>query len=390
MTKWINILLAYSAPLILGVIIALFMANSAPSLYETLIHHRFFGLPALNLQFLANEVFMVLFFGIAAKEIVEACLPNGALNPIKKAVNPLLGTLGGVIGPIAVFFLLTHLFGYTELNRGWGIPTATDIALAWLAARLVFGARHPAVNFLLLLAIVDDAIGLGIIALFYGDPLAPVQIGALIYVGLAMGIAYIMRKWDIRYWELYVAIPGVVAWYGLHEAHLHPALALVFIVPFMPTDKKDHGLFVEKERSGSLLSPLQKFEHTLKKGVEIGLFFFAFANAGVALESVSGITWIILTALVLGKAIGVTLFSGLGILCGIPLPEGMSWKHLPVVGLIAGMGLTVALFVSSAAYTGELAYAQGPAKMGALLSVVGLALAWGVSKGFKLKKRAEL
>src|SRR5699024_1541828 len=115
-------------------------------------------------HWLVNDIFMVFFFGIAAVEIVEAMLPGGALNPPSKAVNPLFGTLGGVLGPVAVYFALSYMIGgdQTEaINKGWGIPTATDIALAWLVARVVFGESHPAVNFLLLLAVADDAIGLG-------------------------------------------------------------------------------------------------------------------------------------------------------------------------------------------------------------------------------------
>src|SRR5690606_15591442 len=97
--------------------------------------------------------------GVAAKEITEAVLPGGALNPPRKAINPLLGTLGGVAGPILVYFAFVHFMGRSDLAGGWGIPTATDIALAWLVARLAFGPQHPAVSFLLLLAVADDAIG---------------------------------------------------------------------------------------------------------------------------------------------------------------------------------------------------------------------------------------
>ena len=143
------------------------------------------------MHFLVNDIFMVLFFGIAAKEIVESCLKGGALNPIKNAINPLFATLGGVIGPVAVFFFLTGVMNLTHLNQGWGIPTATDIALAWLAAKVIFGASHPAINFLLLLAIVDDAIGLGIIAIFYGDPSHPANPVQLLFVLIAMAIAFL-------------------------------------------------------------------------------------------------------------------------------------------------------------------------------------------------------
>ena len=205
---FVNFLQEFSIPLIVGVFAALFAANLAPDTY----HHWFgpihagddgaggdhsipfnFGFAILGhtvgLHFLVNDIFMVFFFGIAAKEIAEACLPGGSLNPIKSAISPLLATLGGVLGPVGAFFgllILWHqmdpgafpdvpLWGDGSLSRGWGIPTATDIALAWLVARTVFGKGHPAVNFLLLLAVADDAIGLGIIAVFYGDPANPAK-----------------------------------------------------------------------------------------------------------------------------------------------------------------------------------------------------------------------
>ena len=168
-------------------IAGLVFANTDIHAYEEMVDYHIFGDntkifgKAVTVHFLVNEIFMVFFFGIATKEITQSVLPGGALNPIPKAINPLMGTLGGVFGPAGLFFLLAWVFygGGDDLStvaNGWGIPTATDIALAWLVARVVFGASHPAVSFLLLLAVADDAIGLGIIAVFYTDsehPVAP-------------------------------------------------------------------------------------------------------------------------------------------------------------------------------------------------------------------------
>ncbi|MCS5666071.1 MAG: Na+/H+ antiporter NhaA, partial [Dehalococcoidia bacterium] len=189
----INILQQYSIPLIIGVIAGLVFANIDIHAYEVMVDYHIFGDDtkifgkAVTVHFLVNEIFMVFFFGIATKEITESALPGGSLNPIRKAINPLMGTLGGVFGPAGLFFLLAWVFygGGDDLGivaNGWGIPTATDIALAWLVARIVFGASHPAVSFLLLLAVADDAIGLGIIAVFYPDPEHPVAPSWLLLV----------------------------------------------------------------------------------------------------------------------------------------------------------------------------------------------------------------
>ena len=189
--QFVRILQEFSIPLLAGVVIALLSANLNWEWYEHTIHALPFGDVSifghqLTVHFLINDIFMVFFFGIAAKEITEACLPGGSLNPVGKAINPLFATIGGVAGPVGVFFLGLWLMfelgvydpavdEWAPLAKGWGVPTATDIALAWLVARAVFGKGHPAIDFLLLLAVADDAIGLVIIAVFYGDPAVPAQ-----------------------------------------------------------------------------------------------------------------------------------------------------------------------------------------------------------------------
>lgn len=167
----IGLLQQFSIFLILGVFAGMLAANLDPHWYEEMVDYHVFGEGAvlfghaITVHFLINSIFMVFFFGVATKEITESILPGGALNPVEKAINPILGTIGGVLGPAGMYLLLAFVFyGGTEdfktVANGWAIPTATDIALAWLVARLVFGYRHPAVNFLLLLAVADDGIGL--------------------------------------------------------------------------------------------------------------------------------------------------------------------------------------------------------------------------------------
>lgn len=381
----------FSIPLIAGVAAALLLANYDSDMYHFMVHLPIldwaFGREVnilghhLTAHFLINDIFMVLFFGVAAKEITEAMLPKGALNPIKKAINPLFGTVGGVVGPAGMYFGLTYLiFGghpdFGVVAHGWGIPTATDIALAWLVARMVFGNTHPAVNFLLLLAVADDAIGLGIIAIFYPDPAHPAAPQYLLLVAAGMGLAYAMRRKDVKAWWPYVLVGGGLSWLGLMMAHLHPALALVAIVPFMPAPKTDTGFFSDpddvtineelpKDHHGTGHSPLHNFEHDVKFTVDFGLFFFAFANAGVSLGGINAVTWIVLASLLIGKPLGIGLGCLLAEIMGYPLPTGMTRKHLYVAGVIAAIGLTVALFVAGEAFPDGNQY-QGAAKMGAV------------------------
>ena len=384
--SFLDTLQEFSIPLLAGVVAALVWANVDAHGYHAAMHWSPLGEGShLNLHFLANEIVMVFFFGLAAKEITEACLPGGALNPPRKAVNPLMGTLGGVLGPIGVFFLMTVLLDAPEVRRGWGVPTATDIALAWLVARLVFGARHPAVSFLLLLAVADDAIGLGIIAVFYPDPQNPVALPWLGLVAVAMAIAYGLKKRGVNPFWPYLVVAGVISWVGLFFAHLHPALALVPIVPFMPNRGADEGMFAETGKG--YRDTLNRFEHALKRPVDFALFAFGLANAGVPFASVGAATWSVLVALVVGKTLGVTAFSMVAHALGFSLPQGMRVRALVTAGLIAGMGLTVALFVSGVAFVDPTL--QGAAKMGALLSSVAapLALVLGKLLGVNRKEK---
>ena len=397
MKKTIQALQAFSIPLIAGVILAMIWANVGPESYSAFIHtplHKMGSLFSqvahvgaadhggwehyLTLPFLVNDIFMALFFGIAAKEITEACLPNGALNPVSKAVNPLFGTVGGVVGPICVFLGLNALVGQQDWIKGWGVPTATDIALAWLVIRFLFGARHPAVSFLLLLAVADDAIGLGIIAIGYPDPLHPTQWMNLLWCVPGMAFAWGLRRANVQNWVPYILVGGTLCWWGLYSAHLHPALALVFVVPFLPGPKRDLGLFVDEvdDSVDHHHSPLENFEHSLKLAVDCGLFFFALVNAGVSFGEINGLSWLIVTALIVGKVVGIVGFSSVAIRLGFPLPAGMSFRHLVVTSCVAGLGLTVALFVCGQAFVDPSL--QAAAKMGAVFSVAAAVIAFAM------------
>ena len=422
----------YSLPLIIGVIAGLAWANIDFHSYDELVEFDFWNFgkgPFLDdgedhdlndfyifgkhvtVHFLVNEVFMVFFFGIAAKEITESILPGGALNPIPKAINPLMGTLGGVFGPVGIFFLLAILFyggsdDFGAVANGWAIPTATDIALAWLVARVIFGNRHPAVNFLLLLAVADDAIGLVIIAVFYSTDVQPLW---LLLTAGGVATAFLFRRIGIRWWPVYILIAGGMSWVGLVKAGVEPALALVVIVPFLPAlhaaehesegpegaehmeeDATAHGGGGHGHGHGHGVGALEQFEHHLKLPVDLGLFFFAWANAGVAFGNINSVTFMVLISLIVGKTVGVSLFSFVVSKFGFPLPEGMGMRHLAVAGMIAGLGLTVALFVANKAYNTDAGLAfLDPGKMGAVFSVIVAGLAFAFARGIGIRREPD-
>jgi NhaA family Na+:H+ antiporter len=204
----VSLLREFSIPLLAGIATALVWANISYDAYHHAVHDPIGSFHSLH--FFTNDLFMVLFFGIAAVEITSNVSPGGSLNPIRKAINPLLATVGGVVGPIGIFFLLNLCFGSPDFNRGWGIPTATDIAIAWLVARLTFGKSHPCVSFLLLLAVADDAISLAIIAVFYPSPEYPVMPMWLLLVLVGIALAFLLNRLRVHnYW------PYLLLW-GAH------------------------------------------------------------------------------------------------------------------------------------------------------------------------------
>jgi len=382
MRRRINMLREFSIPLISGIVVALIWANVFPENYIHFNHGHLIG--SFSFHFLTNDIFMMLFFGIAAAEITQSCMPGGDLHPLRKAVNPLLSTLGGVVGPIIVYLCLNTIAGAPDLRQGWGVPTATDIALAWLAARIVFGERHPAISFLLLLAIADDAVGLAIIAIFYPDPSNPVLPVWLLLTAAGMAVAYFLLRFNVKSYWPYLLAGGALSWFGLYKAHLHPALSLVFIVPFLPHPHREKMHIFEGNPADKYA--MSQFEQEWKVVVDFGLFLFGLANAGVRFTSIGSATWLVLASLALGKTCGIFSMGWFGRRLGYPLPTGVRKKELILVGLIGGVGMTVALFVAGEAFTEPIV--QGAAKMGALCSVGCALLAIVLGRLLNVKRMA--
>jgi NhaA family Na+:H+ antiporter len=357
--KYWRLVIDNSLLLVIGAVAALVWANADLESYEHYAH---------AIHFAVNDIGMVFFFALAAKEVFEATLPGGALASPRKAATPVLAAVGGMMVPAAIYIGIVSFTGHPELSRGWAIPCATDIAFSYLAIVAVFNRTHPAVPFLLLLAIADDALGLIILAVFY--PSGDLSPGNLVmYLLPAMAFAELMRRRKIETYWAYLAC-GALAWTGLYLGGLHPALALVPIVPLMPHAKRDLGIFDDREPARP--DTLSQFEHAFKVPVQIVLFFFGFANAGVPLSAVAPVTWAVLIALVVGKPAGIVLFTWIGQLLGFERAPALSYRVITVLGIAAGIGFTVALFFTTAAF--EPGAVLNAAKMGALLSFVALPL----------------
>ena len=420
----------YSLLLIVGAAIALVWANTDPDSYHLIVeypiwYNNWVGVDAgywlksygkyydleeivgaekvLSFHYLVNDMLMAFFFAMAAKEVWEAViLKNGSLRG-KKAATPLFATAGGMFGPIAVYLGLAAFLGsdvFDAVANGWAIPTATDIAFSYLVGRLVFGAGHPAVRFLLLLAIADDAAGLVILAVFYpsGD-LAPAWL--LLSAAASFGV-YVLFNWAPRrmdrgdqlrrrstwvrqklsFWPYLIA--GGLSWYGFQESGLHPALGLLPVVPTLPHADRAFGIFAEAEQY--LTDLLNHVEHLLKHPVEVVLFFFGLLNAGVEFSAIAEPTWLVLAGLIIGKPFGILLFGWFAAgPMSLGLPQGMRTVDLFVIGCVAAIGFTVSLFIASVAF--DPGAVQDAAKMGALLSFFAALLSLLAGKMARVEKR---
>ena len=355
--------LDHSLLLFVGAATGLVWANVDLDSYDRLVH---------VMHFVVNDIGMAFFFALAAKEVVESTAPSGALHSPRRAGMPLLAAIGGMTGPALIFVGLAIATARRDLLPGWAIPCATDIAFSYLVARLIFGAKHPAIPFLLLLAIADDALGLAILAMFY--PTGTLRLMEFVaLLGAAVGLAFWLRSRVRQSLWPYILAPGVVSWLAFFRGGLHPALALVPIIPFLRHARRDPGLFVE----GHGRDPLTGFEHCWKEPVQVVLLFFGLVNAGVPASHTGAGTWIVLASILLGKPLGILVFTALGAALGLHRPTGVSWRDLIVVGLAAAIGFTVALFFATAAFpVGPL---LDEAKMGALLSFAAAGLAFGAA-----------
>jgi Na+:H+ antiporter, NhaA family len=352
--------------LVAGTVCALVWANLDFDSYDRVAH---------PLHFWVNDIGMAFFFALAAKEVFEATLPGGALASLRQAASPLVAAVGGMIAPAAIYLTLAAIRGPSDLIRGWAIPCATDIAFSAMVARMIFPAGHPAVPFLLLLAIADDALGLVILAVFYpsGALSLPTVAGGL---AIALLLAYGLRRRSVSSFWPYVIGPGVMSWAALYWGGFHPALALVPVIPFMPHQPRDAGLFDDHEAQFS--DTLNRFEHWWAVPVQVVLLLFGFANAGVPLTQVGSGTIYVVAALLVGKPLGIVVASHLARLGGAALPLGLRGSDLTLVGMTAAIGFTVSLFFATAAFPEGAAL--GETKMGALLSFAAAPLAIGLAR----------
>lgn len=322
-------------------------------------------------RFLVNDIAMVLFFAIVGKEVVEATAPGGVLHSWRRAVMPAMAAVGAAAASVLVYLAFVEAVDEPMLRRGWSVPIAVDVVVAYAVGRAIF-RRHAIVPFLLLLALAADALGFAALAVLHPAREANLTVGAMFAI-LAAGLVATLRLARVRSMWPYVLGGGALSWLALFVSGVHPAFALLPVLPFLPHARHDPGFFVDPPASAT--DPLNRFEIRARYPAQIAVFLFALVNAGVPLRGLEAGTWAIPVAALVGKPLGVMAATGLALLAGLHLPPRVGWRELLVAGLVVGAGFTVALFFATATLPpGQM---LRETKMGVLvgLAAVGAALA---------------
>lgn len=401
--RFLGIEAASGVLLLLAAAAALIWANSAWAASYQSFWHAPVGIRLgdfrfeRSLEWVVNDGLMVIFFFVVGLEIRRE-IHQGELAEWRRAALPAAAALGGMLAPAGLYLV----FASSPATRsGWGVPMATDIAFA-VGVLTLLGRRVPAALrvLLLALAIIDDLGAILVIAFFYSSGVAPAGLGVA-----ALGFAgvFVMQRFGVRAKLAYVA-PSLVAWAGIYASGIHPTIAGVIVGMMTPVRAwlGPHG-FVDGVQSEldsmtrgdpdklsthalgealrhvdvarrEAMSPAESLIEALHPWVAFAIMpIFALANAGVALPSGSfdAESWQVATGvfvgLVAGKPLGVILACALTLCLGIAtLPRGITPRHLLVLGVVAGIGFTMALFVAQLGFSD--ATLLGAAKLGVLVA----------------------
>ena len=333
------------------------------------------------LHFWINDGLMTIFFLVVGMEVRRE-IHEGALSRFDQAILPVLAAVGGVIVPALIYLSFNNVAGRSQ---GWAIPTATDIAFA-VGVLALLGRSIPANIrvFLLALAIIDDIIAVLIIALFYSSGL---DLNGFLVASLGVLLALGLQRLGFGSAFVYV-LPALIVWAGLLMAGIHPTLAGVVLGLITPV----------RSTRAEIAPPVIRVETALHPWVAYAIMpLFALANAGVDLRSaeLSGgaelVTLGIGLALCAGKPIGVIAATWLAVrLGGCRLAPDVTWGGVCLIGLLAGIGFTMSIFIAMLAFTDErlLDAAKFGVLLGSLISLT-LGLGWGAEYAHRQRKLGE-
>lgn len=355
----------------IGAFIALVWANTAAESYFGFSH---------ALAFAVNEIAMAFFLALIAQEVLEALMPGGALHTWRLWTLPLIAAAGGMLGAAGVYLAYVHWSYESVLAQAWPVMAAIDVAVPYFVLKTIW-RRSNALPFFLLLALTTDAFGVLVMAL--RPRTADLLGGGPLLMGLALAIATVLALAKVRSFWPYLVICGSMSWVALYLMHIHPALALVPIVPFLPREPRSLDLFADAKPDDAV----HRFEHEWNEGVQAVLFLFGLVNAGVILRGYDTGTWAILTASLVGRPLGVLAAVGVAVALGLRLPARLHWRELTVIAVAASCGFTFALLFATGAV------AMGPVltqiKLGALATVASAGLTLMVARFLRLGRFAR-
>lgn len=351
--------------LLIFAFVAIICANSSLSNFyfeflQTHVSLRF-GEFALDKPLLlwVNDGFMALFFTLVGLEVKRE-LVEGSLSSYKRAVFPAIAAIGGMIVPAVVYWFINQ--DHPEFHRGWAIPMATDIAFA-VGIVALLGSRVPVAlkAFLLALAIIDDLGAIIVIAIFYSHE---ISIPALTLSAVMVVVLIILNRFKVSSLCTYLVV-GLILWTAVLKSGVHATLAGVIIGFCVPLNGK------KGER------PAEELEHGLAPWCSFMILpLFAFSNAGVSLLEV-GINQLlsplplgIALGLIIGKTVGVFIFSYLAVLFRVAsLPKDINFKQIFAIAVLCGIGFTMSMFLASLAFDAGAAGERvtGLARLGILI-----------------------
>jgi len=368
--------------LIFCVFFALIIANSSLGTgFQQILDYQL-GFENVDLKYplsiWINDGLMAVFFLLVGLEIKRE-LVEGELSSFKNASLPIFAAIGGMVVPAVIYSIFNS---GTEYSNGWGIPMATDIAFS-LAIISMLGKKVPASLkiFLTALAIVDDLGAILVIAIFYTEQIHWIYL--LLSVGI-VAVLFILNFLKVTKLIFYI-IPGIFLWYFLHHSGIHATIAGVLLALSIPTN-------VSKIK----ISPLEKLEHTLHFPVSFIIMpIFALTNTNITFNSgmvdglFNSLGLGIIGGLVLGKLIGINLFSLIAVKLKISaLPQRSSWSQMLGVGLLAGIGFTMSIFIALLSFKHEVDF-QDEAKFAILIASFIAAISGYVILNLSSKKRRK-
>lgn len=346
----------------LGAAVAMLWANTAPEEYFRFAHAN---------AFWVNEIAMAFFLALIAQEMFEAMMRGGELSHWHHWGLSVIAAGGGLAGAVAAYWLFIDFNGQMMLASAWPVAAAVDLAAGYYVMRLIYPRRTSPIAFVLLVAAITDAVAMIAVTVADAD-FRPHAVG-LGVVGVAIASAALLRMARVRTFGPYV-LCAASSWFGFNSLGVHPALAFIPIVPFLPHEVRKHEVFAVPPEDDDV----RIVESGWSAWAQIALFMFGLVNGGVILTHVDTGTWAVLVAAIIGRPAGILIAVGFAVAAGLTLPRKMYARDLLVAALATTSGFTFALFLGTAAIPVGAVAQQ--VTLGALATAAGALVTIGVAR----------